>query len=76
MFLPLAVSLTALLLQRDLPRGRWRVMGPAVFPELLVEVGKLLIKLAPGLSELVKVRPALGIGGAVACCWLRVGGAT
>jgi hypothetical protein len=48
-------------------------MGPVVFPQLLVEVGQLLIKLAPGLDELVEVRPVLGISGALAFCWLRVG---
>jgi hypothetical protein len=46
-----------------------------VLPELPVEVGQLLVKLAPGLGELVETRPALGVDGAMAWCWLRVGGA-
>jgi hypothetical protein len=68
-----------LLLHRDLLRGRQQgglpVAGPVVLPELLVEVGQLLIKLAPGLSELVEARPALGVSGMVVWCSLRVGGA-
>jgi hypothetical protein len=46
--LPLAVSLTVLLLHRDLLRGRQRggltVAGLMVLSELPVEVGQLLIK--------------------------------
>jgi hypothetical protein len=44
-----------------------------VLPELPMEVGQLLIKLAPSLGELVEARPALGIDDAVL---LQVGGAT
>jgi hypothetical protein len=77
--LSLVVSLTALLLHRDLLRGRQQgglsVARPMVLPELPVEVGQLLVKLAPGLGELVETRPALGVDGAMAWCWLRVGGA-
>jgi hypothetical protein len=40
-----------------------------------VEVGQLLIELVPGLGELVEAHHALGVGGVVAWCWLRVGGA-
>jgi hypothetical protein len=77
--LPLTVSLTTLLLHRDLLRGQQRgrvsVAGLMVLPEFPMEVGQLLVKLTPGLGELVEACPALGVSGAVAWCRLRVGGA-
>jgi hypothetical protein len=71
--LPLTVSFTVLLLHRDVLRVRLRVMR-SILPELSVEVGQLLVELAPGLDELIKACPALGVRGAMMRCRLRVGG--
>jgi hypothetical protein len=71
--LPLTVSFTVLLPHRDLLRVRLRVMR-SILPELSVEVGQLLVELAPGLDELIEACPTLGIRGAMTRCRLRVGG--
>jgi hypothetical protein len=75
MIVSLTVSLMALLLHRNQLRGRPLVTGPAVPSEFLVEVGQLLVKLAPCLCELVEACPTLGVSGAVTRCHLLVGGA-
>jgi hypothetical protein len=40
-----------------------------------VKNGQLLVELALGLSEFIKPRPSLSMGGAVMRCQLRVGAA-
>jgi hypothetical protein len=64
--LPLVVSFMALFLHWDRLRGWLRFTGPAVFPELPVEVGHLLVELTSGLGNLIEACPALGVRGTVA----------
>jgi hypothetical protein len=47
-------------------------LGPS---QLLVKKGQLLVELALVLRELVEPCSSLGVGGAVAWCWLRFGAA-
>jgi hypothetical protein len=77
--LVLVIPLTGLLLHGDhlwgwQRRGLW-VAGFMVLPELPVEVGQLLVELAPSFCELVGAHPSLIVGGAVTWCWLWVGAA-
>jgi hypothetical protein len=71
---PLAIPLTGLLLHGDV-RCRSSVAGLGVHPQILVKKGQLLVELAHGLCELIEPPSSLGIGGAVARCWLWFGAA-
>jgi hypothetical protein len=54
---------------------RSSVTGLRIHPQFLLKKGYLLVKLALGLRELVEPRTSLGVGGAVARCWLWFGAA-
>jgi hypothetical protein len=66
----LAVPFAGLPLHGDV-LFRLSVAGLRVHLQLLVKKGQLLVELALGLRELVEPCPSLGVGGAMARCWLR-----